>query len=295
MPLEEKRPRICPGYHPVGDPADALGDNAIGSPLDSAAAGGTTPELLPICRRATAAAAHITGAEAGESPPAEPEGDVGTDPSPMAGMLSREALDRRCRLAWVPERPLPPRAPDAGPLGIAVTLTGLSPAEEPATAADRIPRGPGPTDDEDGSVLDPDSGDPAEPVVSASAVGIEASAEPMPSATASTPTRPVKRPDDIEPATALLVLVRDWPSRLRDYPREDRLHTAKADVAHTDISHLRPARRGPVAQAVGLRTQKRAALDDLARHRELRLGRVVAAGLAAGADRWRDRGAIAGR
>ena len=100
MPLEKKRPRICPGYHPIADRADALGDNAIGSPLDSAAAGGTTPELLPICRRANAAAAHITGAEAGESPTAEPEGDVGTDPSPMAGMLSREALG-----AWVGNTP----------------------------------------------------------------------------------------------------------------------------------------------------------------------------------------------
>jgi len=189
----------------------------------------------------------------------------------MAGMLSREALGRRCRPAWAPERSLPPRAPDAGPLGITATLTALSPAEEPAPAADRIPRGPGPADDKDGSLLDPDSdsGDPAKPFVSACAAGIEASAEPMPSATASTPTRPVKRPDDIELATALLMLPRDWPSRLRDYPPEDRLHAAKANVAYTGINYLRPARCGPVAQAVDARTQKRAAeVDEADRRRD---------------------------
>ena len=45
---------------------------------------------------------------------------------------------------------------------------------------------------------------------------------------------------------------------------------------------LRAARGGPVAQAVVVRAEERAALDDLAWHPELRLGRVVAVRLAAG-------------
>src|ERR1700744_3830200 len=53
-------------------------------------------------------------------------------------------------------------------------------------------------------------------------------------------------------------------------------NAAKADVAHAGVDHLGPPGGGPVAKAVAVRAQVRAALDDLARDPELRLGRVVA-------------------
>ena len=48
-------------------------------------------------------------------------------------------------------------------------------------------------------------------------------------------------------------------------------------MAHAGVDHLRSAGGGPVAQAVVVGAQERAALDDLARHPELRLPRVVTA------------------
>src|SRR4029077_19127774 len=56
----------------------------------------------------------------------------------------------------------------------------------------------------------------------------------------------------------------------------------KPDVAHARIDGLRSACRGAVAQAVVVGAQERTALDDLARHPELRLARVVTPRLAAG-------------
>ena len=58
-------------------------------------------------------------------------------------------------------------------------------------------------------------------------------------------------------------------------------YAAKPDMAHAGIDHLRSAGGGPVAQAVAVGAQKRAALDDLARYSELRLPRVVTVCLAA--------------
>ena len=184
------------------DRADSLGDNAIGSPLDSAAAGGTTTGPLSIWRRATAAAAHMAGVDAGESPSGEPDGDVGTGLSPVAAMASREASDGRCRPVWTSVGP-PSRAPDDATLGAVATLAAVAEGR----AADRVPRGPVPAGAADFSVLDPDPVGPVESLVSAKATGIEAIAEPIPKATASAPTRPTQRPEDIEPATALLMLI----------------------------------------------------------------------------------------
>ena len=48
-------------------------------------------------------------------------------------------------------------------------------------------------DDSDDADGDPSEADPGEPVVSATAIGIDANAEPTPSATASAPTRPTNR------------------------------------------------------------------------------------------------------
>src|ERR1700712_1366990 len=59
------------------------------------------------------------------------------------------------------------------------------------------------------------------------------------------------------------------------------LHAAEADVAHAGVDHLRPPRGGAIAQAIAVRAQERAALDDFAWDLELRLRRVVAAGFAA--------------
>ena len=50
----------------------------------------------------------------------------------------------------------------------------------------------------------------------------------------------------------------------------------EADVAHAGVDHLRAPGGRPVAQAVGVGAQVRAALDHLAADPELRLGRVVA-------------------
>src|SRR4051794_751611 len=52
---------------------------------------------------------------------------------------------------------------------------------------------------------------------------------------------------------------------------------AEADVAHAGVDHLGASRGGAVALAVAVGTQERAALDDLARDLELRLGGVQAA------------------
>ena len=49
-------------------------------------------------------------------------------------------------------------------------------------------------------------------------------------------------------------------------------HAPEADVAHAGVDHLRPAGGRPVAQAVGVGAQVRAALDHLAADPELRLG-----------------------
>src|SRR5918994_465463 len=65
-------------------------------------------------------------------------------------------------------------------------------------------------------------------------------------------------------------------------------HAAQADVAHARVDHLRPARGGPVAQAVLVGAQERAALDDLARDPELRPGRVEALALRSAARVPRD-------
>ncbi len=54
-----------------------------------------------------------------------------------------------------------------------------------------------------------------------------------------------------------------------------RRYAAEADVAHAGVDRLRPARGGPVPQAVDVGAQERAALDHLAGHLELRLPRVV--------------------
>ena len=53
-------------------------------------------------------------------------------------------------------------------------------------------------------------------------------------------------------------------------------------MAHAGVDHLRPARRRPVAAAVAVGAEVRAALDDPSRHRELRLGGIEALGLAIG-------------
>ena len=48
-------------------------------------------------------------------------------------------------------------------------------------------------------------------------------------------------------------------------------------MAHAGVDHLRPPGGGPVAQAVAVGAEERAALDHLARDPELRLRGVVAA------------------
>src|SRR5205807_7507873 len=60
------------------------------------------------------------------------------------------------------------------------------------------------------------------------------------------------------------------------------LDAAEADVAHARIDRLRAASCGAITQAVIVGAQERAALDDPARHAELRLARVVTACLATG-------------
>ena len=53
-------------------------------------------------------------------------------------------------------------------------------------------------------------------------------------------------------------------------------HTAEADMAHAGIDHLRTAGGGPVAHAIAIGAEIRAALDHFPRHSELGLPAVVA-------------------
>src|SRR6188768_467244 len=59
-------------------------------------------------------------------------------------------------------------------------------------------------------------------------------------------------------------------------PRSGRSDTPEAEVAHPRVDLLPSPGGRPVAQAVRVRTQERAALDHATRHTELWLGRVQA-------------------
>ena len=88
----------------------------------------------------------------------------------------------------VPSDALPARRP--GPVASAVAAPGLDEARR-----DRVvPRAGALVDDPADTDADesvPEPVEPAEPVVSATATGTEAIAEPTPNATASAPTRPI--------------------------------------------------------------------------------------------------------
>ena len=90
----------------------------------------------------------------------------------------------------VPSDALPARRP--GPVASAVAAPGLDEARRDRVVprAGALVDDPADTDtDADESV--PEPVEPAEPVVSATATGTEAIAEPTPNATASAPTRPI--------------------------------------------------------------------------------------------------------
>lgn len=91
---------------------------------------------------------------------------------------------------------------DAAPPRRAGAVTGLSVAAAPSEVA-RPERRPdtealveGPAEDDPSAA--PDPADPADPVVSANAIGIAAAADPIPNATANAPTRPTNQAEPAE-------------------------------------------------------------------------------------------------
>jgi hypothetical protein len=138
-----------------------------GSPVLRAAAGGVERVFVPISRRLAAATVHANGAAPGASPVLrDPSDDNGGVPT---ARIAEDADAARTDAARVPGRAVL-RFGAVLPVALVWADSGaLAPAE-------------------------PD--EPAEPVVSANAVGIAATAEPTPRATANAPTRPTTtRPD----------------------------------------------------------------------------------------------------
>ena len=139
-----------------------------GSAVLVAAAGVGVRVFVPRSRRLAAATVHASGAAAGVSP-------VWRDPSDDSGVALTAAIAAAARggavldfrgadaVARIVERV----APRFGVVVFAADSEALAPAE------------------------------PAEPVVSANAVGIAATAEPTPRATANAPTRPTTTKPDI--------------------------------------------------------------------------------------------------
>jgi hypothetical protein len=134
-----------------------------GSPVLVAAAGVAVRIFVPSSRRLTAATIHASGAAAGVSP-------VLRDPSEDSGVALTVLIVAADDAARVPERA-------ALRFGAVVSLA-LFWADSEALAP-----------------AEPD--EPEEPVVSANAVGIAATAEPTPRATANAPTRPTTTKPDI--------------------------------------------------------------------------------------------------
>ena len=134
-----------------------------GSPVLRVDAGVAVRDAAPSSRRLTAATVHASGATAGVSP-------VLRDPSEDSGVALTVLIVAADDAARVPERA-------ALRLGAVVSLA-LVWADSEALA-----------------LAEPD--EPEEPVVSANASGIAATAEPTPNATANAPTRPTTTKPDI--------------------------------------------------------------------------------------------------
>lgn len=97
-------------------------------------------------------------------------------------------------------------ASDTGASALGVSCAGGSTAVAGPRVPTRVFGGVADDDEDEPSELDPV--DPPDPVRSASASGIDTTTEPMPSATASAPTRPMKRAQDCTAKSVVAVSVR---------------------------------------------------------------------------------------
>ena len=149
-----------------------------GSPVLTTAAGIEARDAAPDSRRAPVNAVHANGAAAGESPdvlpaPSHPATLAPTPSTPPAVAARRAAV-------------IPGADSAAATGGDDDDLPAAEPPTEPATRPECDPARWGAD-----FVVEPAVElDPAEPVVSANATGIDATADPTPNATANAPTRP---------------------------------------------------------------------------------------------------------
>ena len=226
VPLPTKRRKILPGCHPAAAIDAATG--ATGSPVVTAATASVVLAALPDSRRDTATTADPNGATAGPSPPEPDPSHANTSaPTPTAEpdaaiAAPASGVETVCPAAEFTESDDgPPWASSADTADETGETTGVSTDTEPrrpeAAATDTSPPEradptdappdecepePEPRPDrrdgtlafvdpaEDNPSPEPEPVDPAEPVVSANAIGTEAIAEPIPNATANAPTRP---------------------------------------------------------------------------------------------------------
>ena len=168
VPLPTKIRRMLPGCQPVAlalgaDTWAAPSFGAAGSPLLMVTAGVAVRAFAPSSRRLAAATVHANGAATGVSP-------VLRDPSDDSGVALTVLI-------------------------VADAAARADAARAPERAAPRFGAGLGWADSAATALAEPD--EPAEPVVSATANGIDATAEPTPNATANAPTRPTTTKPDI--------------------------------------------------------------------------------------------------
>ena len=163
VPLPTKIRRMLPGCQAAlargADTWAARGVRVAGSPVLRVDAGVAVRVFAPSSRRLTAATVHASGAAAGVSP-------VLRDRSDDSGVALAVLIVAADDAARVPERA-------ALWFGAVVVWA----------------------DSEALALAEPD--EPAEPVVSATAIGIAATADPTPNATANAPTRPTTTKPDI--------------------------------------------------------------------------------------------------
>jgi hypothetical protein len=168
-----------------------------GSPLLITTAGRLVCDPPPDSRRAAANADHTNGATTGESPDVPPAPSHPATPAPTPSTRPATAAPRATAITGTDGTAAGDEVGDESLVAESPTEPATRPerdtarwgafAVEPALPAP-APVEPAPV--EPAPVESAVELDPAEPVVSANAIGIDATADPTPNANANAPTRP---------------------------------------------------------------------------------------------------------
>jgi len=142
----------------------------------------------PDSRRAAANAVHANGAAAGESPDVPPAPSHPATPAPTPSTPPATAARRATAITGTDGTAAGDELPADEPPAELVARPERDPARWGAFAVE--PALPAPAVVDPAPVESAVELDPAEPVVSANAIGIDATADPTPNATANAPTRP---------------------------------------------------------------------------------------------------------